>query len=56
MTNKRKVDKLAGKGSLADRLRKRRIAYESGQPENATQAFTENTDLNTQTKPKGPGD
>jgi len=30
MANQRKVDKLAGKGSLADKLRRRRMAIESG--------------------------
>ena len=39
MPEKRKADELAGKGSLADRLRRRRIAMESGRPDQAAEAF-----------------
>ena len=40
MASKRKADELAGKGSLADRLRRRRMAIESGDPSGG-QAFKE---------------
>lgn len=33
------ADKLAGKMSLADRLRQRRIALEGGDPQKASKAF-----------------
>ena len=38
---KRKVDELAGKGSLLDRLRKRRDKVEEGDLEGAPNAFTQ---------------
>lgn len=41
---KRKVDELAGKDSLADMLRRRRIAIENGDPEEAQRITMEWTE------------
>jgi hypothetical protein len=72
MSEPRAVDKLAGQGSIADRLRRHRIAMEAGDPEAAQRIAAgnelpedaqyggtpSNTSGDTTEKPKGgtPGD